>query len=302
MKRIRRLWVAVWLALLVVPAGTAASQGNTRDAGSASSVSEEGEVTGKMRDVYAFDNCLRQVKGFEEKAALLQELGYDGIVWRVGAEPAKMIEALDRYGLRMVSTYARATVDANEPGFDRRLADEIDVLKQHKTNIWLYLVAGKNANDEAAVKVVNKVADLAEKAGLQVVLYPHTGFYVATVEDALRITKKVDRPNVGMSFNLCHFLKTDDAKNLEAVLKKSAPHLRLVSINGADAGNTQHMDWDRLIRPLGDGSFDVGRVIALLEEIGYTGPVILQGYNVKGDNRENLRRSMAAWEAMERDK
>ena len=251
-----------------------------------------------MRDFFAFDNGLRQVKGCEQKAALLKELGYDGIGWRVGAEPAKMSDALERYGLRMVSTYTRATVDAKRPRFDRRLADEIDVLKKHKTTIWLFLVAGKNANDEAAVKAVDQVADLAEKAGLQVVLYPHTGFYVATVEDALRITKKVDRPNVGMSFNLCHFLKTDDAKNLEAVLKKSAPHLRLVSINGADAGNTQRMGWDRLIQPLGEGSFDVGKVMALLDEIGYTGPVGLQGYNVKGDNRENLKRSMDAWKAM----
>jgi len=255
-----------------------------------------------MRDFYAFDNCLREVEGFEKKAALLQELGYRGIGWRVGAEPAKMVKALDRYGLRMVSTYARATVDATAPRFDRRLVDEIDVLKRHRTIVWLYLVAGKNANDEAAVKAVNQVADLAEKAGLQVVLYPHTGFYVATVDDALRITKKVNRPNVGMSFNLCHFLKTDDAENLETVLKKSAPYLRLVSINGADAGKTQRMGWDRLIQPLGEGSFDVGKVIALLDEIGYTGPVALQGYNIKGDNRQNLKRSMAAWKAMHRDK
>jgi sugar phosphate isomerase/epimerase len=173
------------------------------------------------------------------------------------------------------------------------------VLKKHKTIIWLCLTPGKDPSDEAAVKVVNQVADLAAEAGLEVVLYPHVGWYVATVQDALRVARKVNRPNVGMSFNLCHFLKMDDEKNVEAVLRKSAPYLRLVSINGADSGDTKRMGWDRLIRPLDEGSFDVGKVMKVLDKIGYTGPVGLQCYNIKGDNRENLKKSITAWREMD---
>ena len=142
--------------------------------------------------------------------------------------------------------------------------------------------------------------DLAEKAGLTVVLYPHVNCYVETAEDGLRLAKKVNRKNVGTSFNLCHFLKTDDEKNLEAVLKKCAPHLMLVSINGADSGDTKKMSWDRLIRPLGEGTYDVGKVMKVLDEIGYTGPIGLQCYAVKGDNRENLKKSIAAWRELNR--
>lgn len=257
--------------------------------------------TAERWEFFAFDNGLKQIEGLQAKAAVLHEFGYDGVGWRVGVKPAEMIEALDTYGLRMFNTYTRGTVDGENPRFDRRLVDELDIIKKHNTTIWLFLVKGKNPNDAAAVDVVNQVADLAEKAGLEVVLYPHTGFYVATVQDALRITKKVDRPNVGMSFNLCHFLKTDNEKSLEATLKESAPHLRLVSINGADAGETTKMGWDRLIQPLGEGSFDVKRVMNILDEIGYAGPVGLQCYNVKGDNRENLRDSMQAWKKMLKD-
>ncbi len=255
-------------------------------------------MTEERKEFFAFDNGLNQIADFEEKAALLDELGYDGIGWRVGANAVKMIEALDIYDLRMVSTYTRATVDAKNPTYDKRLDDELEVMKKHKTIIWLFMVKGENPTDDAAVKVVSELAEKAEEVGLDVVIYPHTGFYVETVEDALRITRKVNRPNVGMSFNLCHFLKKNNEKNLETVLKKSAPYLRLVSINGADSGDTQKMGWDRLIQPLGEGSFKVSKVLNILDEIGYTGPVGMQCYNIKGDNRENLKKSIKAWNNM----
>jgi hypothetical protein len=55
------------------------------------------------------------------------------------------------------------------------------------------------------------------------------------------------------------------------------------------------MDWRQLIQTLDRGSYDVGGFVRRLREIGYTGPVGLQGYNLQGDQKENLRRSLAAW-------
>ena len=55
------------------------------------------------------------------------------------------------------------------------------------------------------------------------------------------------------------------------------------------------MGWDRLIQTLDRGSFDVGKFLETLKKSGYSGPVGLQCYAVKGDVRENLRRSMSAW-------
>ena len=247
------------------------------------------------RKFFAFDNGLRQVESFEQKAALLKELGYDGIGWRIGVKPDQMIKALDQHGLKMISTYARGTVDEKNPSLDKRIFDEIELLKKHKTIIWLNLGKGLNPTDEIAVKLINQVADAAQEAELKVVLYPHVNCYTETVEDVLRLAKKVNRPNVGMAFNLCHFLKTDSEENLEKVLKESKEHLMLVSINGADSGGK---DWKRLLQPLGEGTFDNGRVLKILDEIGYTGPVGLQCYLVKGDNKENLKASIDAWHAL----
>jgi dienelactone hydrolase len=127
---------------------------------------------------------------------------------------------------------------------------------------------------------------------VQVVLYPHTGMYVETTGDAVRIAKAAERSNVGVTFNLCHFLRADKPENLERVLTDAAPLLRFVSINGADADGK---DWPALIRPLDEGSFDAGRVLRLLERIGYRQPVGLQCYDIKLPPHEHLSRSIAAW-------
>ena len=73
---------------------------------------------------------------------------------------------------------------------------------------------------------------------------------VDTIGDAVRIAKKAQRENVGVMFNLCHFLKQKDEADLKRVIAESAPHLMLVSINGADAGQTRAMGWDWTILAL----------------------------------------------------
>jgi sugar phosphate isomerase/epimerase len=112
------------------------------------------------------------------------------------------------------------------------------------------------------------------------------------VEDALRVVKKVDRKNVGVTFNLCHWLRVDDEKNMQPLIKAAMPYLFVVTINGADSGGK---DWKQLIQTLDHGSFDMHRFLKTLKDSGYTGPIGLQGYGIGGDAHDNLKRSMSAW-------
>jgi hypothetical protein len=61
-------------------------------------------------------------------------------------------------------------------------------------------------------------------------------FWAGRIEDALRIRKLADRANVGVSFNLTHFLAVKDEPNLDQRLRDALPYLELVSINGAEHG------------------------------------------------------------------
>ena len=60
-----------------------------------------------------------------------------------------------------------------------------------------------------AVAAISEVADAAAHYGLSVSLYPHFGNLVERVADAVRIAEKTGRKNVGVTFNLCHWLRTD---------------------------------------------------------------------------------------------
>ena len=46
---------------------------------------------------------------------------------------------------------------------------------------------------------------------------------------------------------------------------------------------------------LDEGSYDTGRLLRTLQELHYSGPIGLQGYNVKLPVKDNLTRSMSAW-------
>jgi sugar phosphate isomerase/epimerase len=252
---------------------------------------------------FAFDNGTggEQHVPFDEQARMLKELGYAGIGFTGTQHIPEMLKALDAQGLKMFSTYVEACVDPGKPAYDPGLKRAIEQLKGRDTLIWLYVTGGKassDSSDDRAVTILREIAGMAEASGLRVALYPHTWLYVARVEDAVRLAKKVDRKNLGVSFNLCHFLKLDDEKNLELRLREAMPYLFAVSINGADRGQTNQMDWNRLIQTLDRGSFDVGRVLRTLKQLGYTGPIGLQCYAIPGDRRENLTHSMAAWQRL----
>ena len=251
------------------------------------------------KPLFAFDNGTGHGRlPADEQAKMLKELGYAGIGFTGTQQIPEMLKALDGRGLKMFSIYAGACVDGSKPPYERGLPTAVAQLKGRDTVIWLFVRGGKPSSaelDDRAVAILREVADMAAKSKLRVALYPHAGMYVARVEDALRLVRKADRTNLGLTFNLCHFLKLDEEKNLERRLKESMPHLFAVNINGADAGQMNSPGWDRLIQTLDRGSFSLDRLLKDLRELNYTGPIGLQCFGIHGDLRDNLRRSMDAW-------
>ena len=242
---------------------------------------------------FAFDNGTGrdQKLPLEEQAELVKRTGYAGLGYTGALRVPEMLQALESRGLKMFSIYVAARVDGDKPTYDPALPEAMRQLKGHGTVIWLTVQGTAPDGEERAVRIVREVADLAATSGLRVVLYPHLGFYVGRIEDALRIRKLADRPNIGITFNLTHFLAVKDEPNLDLRLREARPYLEMVSINGAE----HEGGWDRLILPLDRGEFDVLGFLKKLAALGYKGPIGLQCYQVPGDIEDNLRRSMAAW-------
>lgn len=263
--------------------------------GAAAPKSERGDK-GLPNPFFAMDTGTKDAKHKTalEQARLAKELGYDGIGCDIRAMPA-MLEAVKELDLKLYAVYVGANVDPAKPKYDPRLKAVIKSLKGRDTFVWLFVQGGKPSStdaDERAVAIIREVAELAAESGLSVSLYPHTNFYAERVEDAVRLTKKVGRKNVGITFNLCHWLKVDKEENLKPLLKQAKPYLNVVTINGADSGGK---DWKTLIQPLDRGSFDMVGFLRDLKGLGFKGPIGLQHYGIKGDARENLDRSMGAW-------
>ena len=243
--------------------------------------------------LFVFDNGLSGLTSPTEQAALLKELGYDGICTRPANATPELFAAMDREGLKVRASYI-AVPAAKGSHVPPEIAGHIGMLKGRGTLIWLGLTDAK-AGDDRAVEAIRKVCDLAAAADLEVALYPHVGFKTSTVRECARLADLADRRNLGLSFTLCHFLAQNDAKELETTLRAFGPRLKLVQINGCDAIPPGKADWKRLIQPLGQGTFDVGRVIRCLDAIGYQGLFNLQCYQIESPAREHLTASMRAW-------
>ncbi len=255
---------------------------------------------------FAFENGLKAPPA--ELAATLKELGYDGLS-ASGYEVAPLLKELRARGLKLYNTYLTPEFDAATNALTEPLRKLIDDLQGSGAVLWIApmkvtkdgkaFAKSSPDGDEVALARLREIAGYAEPRGVKIALYPHTWFWLERVEDGVRLANKLNRPGVGATFNLCHWLKVEGSRDPLPVLKAALPRLFFVSINGADTGDTQKQDWNQLIQTLDRGTYDVAGFLRQLQEIGYAGPVGLQCYNLKGDPKDNLARSMAAWRKFE---
>jgi sugar phosphate isomerase/epimerase len=241
-------------------------------------------------------------RSLEEQASLLKELGYDGAghLWLDDLE--KRIETLDAAGLQLFQVYFQVNVSATaDPPYDPRLDTFLPLLKGRNLMLALLMTGlppSEASGDARGVKLIQEIADKARPFGVKVALYPHSGDWLERVEDGLRLVRLAGRENVGVMFNLCHWLKVDEESRLEALLEEAAPHLYAVSIHGADSAEEIQSGSGNWIQPLGSGSFDILHLLKLLDKTGFRGPVGLQCYGLTGDARDHLSQSIAAWHTL----
>ncbi len=248
-------------------------------------------VAGETTPIYPFQNGVNSLPP-PEGARLAKELGYQGIGSVYPNRLAAYQAACKAEDLEVFSIYAGGKVNADGFEIDNGVAAAITLLKGTGALVELNVQRGKEPNDEQAIALVRHVADLAKEVGLKVVLYPHANFHIERFDHALKIAKAAERDNVGIAFNLCHFLKIQPSDDLHALFAAAKPLLWSVSVCGADSDGK---DWNALIRPLDEGTFDQAALLSTLQGIGYKGAVGLQCFNIRIAPRDHLTRSIAAW-------
>ena len=252
---------------------------------------------------FCMDTHDAKKRSLQQQAELLKELGYDGAghLWLDNA--AERLKTLDQAGLKLFQIYMKLSLDAKPSGDRQPISQqpEIGVSRRCPTMLAVLVGGGKPSDaslDGRAAQLLREIADLAEPQGVRVVLYPHVGDWLEKFDDAIRVARKVDRPGVGVMFNLCHFLKVSDERNIKGLLEQAGPLLMAVSINGCDGSAEIRAGKGKWIVPLDEGNFDMAVLLKTLKGVNYTGPVGIQCYGIGGDAREHLARSIAAWRKM----
>lgn len=253
---------------------------------------------------FAFQTGFRNAESKDVRylSELVEKSGFDGVELMGLRQVDAYAAELAPRGLKIYSLYLGVNLD-KDPPYDPKIKE---TLTKHKGNIpyiWLHIGSRKHgksdpAGDERCVEILRDMADWCDPLGVKIGIYHHVGQWSEKFSDAVRIARKVDKKNVGAVFNLCHYLRTSGPDKLEEELASAFPHVAVVSINGADAGDTKSMGWDRLIQPLGQGSFDVKRVLKVLKEKQYAGPIGLQGFGVRKKPEDFFPSSVKAYRAM----
>ena len=242
-----------------------------------------------------------------ECAQVLADLGYAGLGGRPATAKAHAA-ALQSKGLVFFNGYHVTNFGYGQTELPADLAKAVDDLAGTGSTLWLGINkvafpagvrAGPEYGDTIVVPQLKQLLAYAKPKGVKVSLYPHTGFWAAQFEVCLRVANKVDDPNLGVTFNLCHWLKVEGSeRDSLQLIKEALPRLNFITINGADTGDTQKLGWDKLIQPLGRGSYDVGAFVAKTRAAGYRGPFGFQGFGIKMDSKELLMETMEGWGKM----
>lgn len=257
----------------------------------------------KAPPFYAMDTSFnRPPLSIDQQLDLVAELGYSGVAWHEQAPEtlAPVLESLDKHHLKMVALYCPLKLTPDGQLTTSGVYPEmIKTLKGRDTILWIHF-SGKGpvidtlTGDSPVIRNLRDLADEANALGLRIAIYPHFWEWTQQFADAVKVAQVVDRPNFGVTFNLCHVLASGDEAKIPSLLELGRDKLMTVTICGADAGIAGGK-WDKLIQPLGEGSYDVNIVLGKLREIGYAGSIGFQGYAIKLPARDLLTRTMNAW-------
>ncbi|MFH1744291.1 MAG: TIM barrel protein [bacterium] len=238
-----------------------------------------------------------------QQAGLLHELGVPRLACSLGNDRERWnafpetLEALDKNKIELTAVYFVQEIDSGE--MPPEIIDIIQRLKGRDTLVWFALTSKEYkpsdpAGDSTALQILQQAADAAQRAAVHISIYPHFSCWVERVDDAVRLAQSIQRENVGCTLNLYHWLKVEGPKGLKKIAETVLPHLNCVTINGSRK-NAADLPVEEGILPLGEGDYDVEEFVEMFVDLGYRGPVGLQGYGIKGDIRAKLRRSIKEW-------
>lgn len=234
-------------------------------------------------------------RGPEERAAMLEKLGFTKFVYDYRAEHIPQwdaeLEALKKHHVALTGWWFPTTLNDEAK-------QSLALFKRHHVTPQLWVmgdggpVAVKDEADRLA-RIQNEaarlqpIAEAATAQGCQVALYNH-GNWFGEPENAMAIVDELRRRglgNVGIVYNLHH--GHAHLARFEKLLPRLVAYLLCFNLNGMDPDGESN---GRKILPLGAGSEDT-RLLRLLRDSGYQGMVGILNHteeDAEGRLQDNL--------------
>jgi len=239
----------------------------------------------------------------QQKAELMKTIGFDGLEGFGYKDFYELKNALDKEGIGMPVNYVGLDFEVDGKLAGNSLSEIKEMIRSSDKGAIIYFhlsnkgfMDDKESGDKMIVPLLRELADYSSPFDVKLCVYPHIDLYCETVAHSVELAELVDRKNYGAAMNLCHLLKVEGTDGLDDKIKAFTPWLFAVNICGADEGDTRLYGWERLIQPLGQGSFNTYGLVKTLKDNGYDGAFGVQCYNLKGDVVKTLTQTMETWE------
>ncbi|KAA0990387.1 sugar phosphate isomerase/epimerase family protein [Dyadobacter aurulentus] len=228
-------------------------------------------------------------RGPVERAEMLNQLGITMLAydWREKHIPefdAEM-EALKSHNIKLKAFWLYS---GPNPENDKILPIILDVLKRHniKTEIWCMIAGIKDLDKmsqqekiEVHAKPLTYIAERAAEIGCKVGVYNHGGWY-GNPENQLELIKYVNKPNIGIVYNLHH--AEADLETFPQFYPKILPHLLAINLAGLKKGTPVK------VLPVGQGDAEL-EMMRIIQKSSYKGPIGIINEEFAPDAEEGLK-------------
>ncbi len=227
-------------------------------------------------------------RGPEERAAMLKSLGLTRLAydWRDEHIPTfeQEILALEKQGIEFFAYWC--PLDDNAA-----YRSMMGLIEKHHLHPQLWMIAPAMPAESPEKRVeINAQAMLpfvqeAQRLGCPFALYNHGG-WSGEPENMIAMAQwlrtRTGTQSVGIAYNFHH--GHEHLATFPAAFRKMLPYLMCVNLNGMTLGGPQ-------ILPVGQGREDQ-RVLEMIRDSGYRGPVGILGHRADTDAEQALRENL----------
>ncbi|MCI8622767.1 MAG: sugar phosphate isomerase/epimerase [Provencibacterium sp.] len=263
-----------------------------------------------------------------ETVALLKEVGYDGVEWRVNQIPKEVPENIPFEGRYWIN--CRSTLDITRIGEEAKRAKALcDEAGIEIFSLTSYLTPDKTEEIESILKAAQSIGcgmmrvftpnfpvkenyrrlfdetlshtrtleGLAKKYGVKIVYELHGDNILASPSSAYRMVSGFDPNYIGVIFDPGNMVYEGN-ENYRKGFELLGDHLAHVHVknslwqeNGRDELGSKK--WKRCWAPLWDGQADLHELFKIMKETGYSGKVSVEDFSNETSTRDKLIQNLA---------